>query len=145
VSWRAAFAAGAIGFGGMVAVYSYVTSLITEVTGLCATTVPIVLAVTPVVLLGITSRVLRLALQTWLMDVLPAAPSLGAALCHSALILDPPVGCLMAFDRDRGAGFLVRACGSGRSARFSTSGSLVAPAGAGLSVRSLGLVARRRW
>ena len=40
----AAFAAGAIGFGGMFAVYSYVAPLITEVTRLPAATVPIVLA-----------------------------------------------------------------------------------------------------
>ena len=36
-------------------------------------------------LLGVTSQVLGLALQTRLMDLSPAAPSLGAALCHSAL------------------------------------------------------------
>lgn len=132
----AAFAAGAIGFGGMFAVYSYVAPLITEVTRLPAATVPIVLAlfglgmtagamiggrladrsvlrtvyagfagtavalvlvaltgrqavgaVTSIVLLGIASQVLGLALQTRLMDVSPAAPSLGAALCHSALNL----------------------------------------------------------
>ncbi|WP_406619905.1 MFS transporter [Pengzhenrongella sicca] len=132
----AAFAAAAIGFGGMFAVYSYVAPLITEVTLLPAATVPIVLglfglgmtvgtvlggrladrsvlrtvylgfagtalvlvlialtgaqpvaAVLSIVLLGITSQVLGLALQTRLMDVSPAAPSLGAALCHSALNL----------------------------------------------------------
>lgn len=125
---------GSIGFGGMFAVDSYVAPLITEVTGLAATTVPIVLALfglgmtagtviggrladrsvlgtvhlgfagtaavlvliavtgrepvaalTSIVLLGIASQVLRLALQTRLMDLTPAAPSLGAALCHSAL------------------------------------------------------------
>jgi MFS transporter, DHA1 family, inner membrane transport protein len=44
--------------------------------------VPAVLAL---VTLGVTSQVLGVALQTRLMDVSPAAPSLGAALCHSAL------------------------------------------------------------
>jgi DHA1 family inner membrane transport protein len=42
-------------------------------------------AVVSLVGLGITSQILGLALQTRLMDVSPAAPSLGAALCHSAL------------------------------------------------------------
>ncbi|GII98178.1 DHA1 family inner membrane transport protein [Sediminihabitans luteus] len=36
-------------------------------------------------LLGATSQVLGIALQARLMDLSPAAPSLGAALCHSAL------------------------------------------------------------
>ena len=129
-----AFAAGAIGFGGMFAVYSYIAPLVTDVTGLPEATVPVVLAlfglgmtvgtvlggrladrsvlrtvhvgfagtavslalvaltgrtpvlaVVSVVALGVTSQVLGLALQTRLMDVSPAAPSLGAALCHSAL------------------------------------------------------------
>ncbi|WNB87526.1 MFS transporter [Cellulomonas sp. ATA003] len=129
-----AFAAAAIGFGGMFAVYSYIAPLVTEVTGLAEATVPIVLAVfglgmtvgtvlggrmadrsvlrtvyvgflstaatlalvaltggqpvlaiASLVALGITSQVLAIALQTRLMDVSPAAPSLGAALCHSAL------------------------------------------------------------
>lgn len=131
--WVAA-GAGAIGFGGMFAVYSYVSPLMTEVTGMSEATVPVVLAlfgvgmtigtllggkladrsvirtvligfagtivalvligllgswlipgVLAVVLLGVTSQVLGLALQSWLMDLSPAAPSLGAALCHSAL------------------------------------------------------------
>lgn len=44
--------------------------------------VPAVLAL---VLLGITSQILGIALQARLMDLSPAAPSLGAALCHSSL------------------------------------------------------------
>jgi MFS transporter, DHA1 family, inner membrane transport protein len=44
--------------------------------------VPAVLAL---FLLGVTSQVLGLALQTRLMDLSPRTPSLGAALCHSAL------------------------------------------------------------
>ncbi|MFC8923676.1 MFS transporter [Cellulosimicrobium sp. NPDC057127] len=44
--------------------------------------VPAVLAL---FLLGVTSQVLGLALQTRLMDLSPQTPSLGAALCHSAL------------------------------------------------------------
>jgi len=129
-----AFGAGAIGFGGMFAVYSYVKPLLTEVTGLSVGLVPLVLAlfgvgmtvgtllggrladrsvlgtvvggmvativvlvaialvgrspvpaVVAIVLLGVASQVLSLALQSRLMDVTPDAPSLGAALCHSAL------------------------------------------------------------
>lgn len=129
-----ACAAGSIGFGGMFAVYSYVSPLLTDVTGLAEVTVPIVLALfgvgmtigtllggrladrsvirtvllgfastivvlvlialvgqwlVPAVLaivgLGVTSQILGLALQSYLMDLSPAAPSLGAALCHSAL------------------------------------------------------------
>ncbi|MFB9954288.1 hypothetical protein [Cellulomonas denverensis] len=131
--WVAA-GAGAIGFGGMFAVYSYISPLLTDVTGLSEATVPVVLAlfgigmtggtllggrladrsvirtvlagfaatilalvliallggwvvpgVLAVVALGVASQVLGLALQSWLMDLSPAAPSLGAALCHSAL------------------------------------------------------------
>lgn len=131
--WVAA-GAGAIGFGGMFAVYSYISPLLTDVTALAEATVPIVLAlfgvgmtigtllggkladrsvirtvlvgfvativtlvliallgqwvvpgVLAVVALGVASQVLGLALQSWLMDLSPAAPSLGAALCHSAL------------------------------------------------------------
>jgi DHA1 family inner membrane transport protein len=126
--------AGSIGFGGMFAVYSYVSPLLTEVTGMAEATVPIVLALfgvgmtigtllggrladrsvirtvllgfastivvlvvialvgqwlVPAVLaivgLGVTSQILGLALQSYLMDLSPTAPSLGAALCHSAL------------------------------------------------------------
>ncbi|MBW0255353.1 MFS transporter [Cellulomonas sp. PS-H5] len=129
-----ACAAGSIGFGGMFAVYSYVSPLLTDVTGLAEATVPIVLAlfgvgmtagtllggrladrsvartvllgfastivalvliavlaqwvvpgVLAIVLLGVTTQVLGLSLQAWLMDLSPTAPSLGAALCHSAL------------------------------------------------------------
>lgn len=43
-----ALAIGAIGFGGLFAVYSYVAPLVTEVTGLPAATVPLVLVVTGV-------------------------------------------------------------------------------------------------
>jgi DHA1 family inner membrane transport protein len=118
----------------MFAVYSYVSPLLTEVTGIAEVTVPVVLAlfgvgmtagtllggrladrsvartvllgfastivalvliavlaqwvvpgVLAIVLLGVTTQVLGLALQSWLMDLSPSAPSLGAALCHSAL------------------------------------------------------------
>ncbi|MHA7134130.1 MFS transporter [Oerskovia turbata] len=128
------FVGGAVGFGGMFAVYSYVAPTLTGVTGLSAGLVPLVLAIfglgmtggtilggrladrnvlgavwtgfgstaaalvafaltghSPVAavaslfLLGVTSQVLGLALQTRLMDLSPGAPSLGAALCHSAL------------------------------------------------------------
>ncbi|MGO1338353.1 MAG: MFS transporter [Cellulosimicrobium funkei] len=42
-------------------------------------------AVLSLFLLGVTSQILGLSLQTRLMDLSPSAPSLGAALCHSAL------------------------------------------------------------
>jgi MFS transporter, DHA1 family, inner membrane transport protein len=54
-----------------------------------------VLAVASVVLLGVTSQVLGLALQTRLMDLAPAAPSLGAALCHSALNVGNAAGAFL--------------------------------------------------
>lgn len=47
-----------------------------------ASPVPAVIAV---VAIGVTSQVLGIALQARLMDLSPAAPSLGAALCHSSL------------------------------------------------------------
>ncbi|WP_412865831.1 MFS transporter [Cellulomonas sp. 179-A 9B4 NHS] len=166
-----AFGAGAIGFGGMFAVYSYVKPLLTDVSGLAVTTVPLVLAlygvgmtagtllggrladrsvlgtvvggmvatiavlvlialvgpwpaavVPALVLLGVTSQVLGLALQTRLMDVSPAAPSLGAALCHSALNLGNAAGAFL--------GGLVIAGGWG----------LLAPAWVGAGLTALGLV-----
>ncbi|WP_136519544.1 MFS transporter [Cellulomonas telluris] len=166
-----AFGAGAVGFGGMFAVYSYVKPLLTDVTGLSVTAVPLVLAlygigmtagtllggrladrsvlgtvvggmvatiavlvlialvgpwpaavVPALVLLGVTSQVLGLALQTRLMDVSPAAPSLGAALCHSALNLGNAAGAFL--------GGLVIAGGWG----------LLAPAWVGAGLTALGLV-----
>jgi DHA1 family inner membrane transport protein len=42
-------------------------------------------AVIGLFLVAVTSQVLGLAMQTRLMDLSPAAQSLGAALCHSAL------------------------------------------------------------
>jgi DHA1 family inner membrane transport protein len=139
-----AFAATAIGFGGMFAVYSYVAPLVTDVSGLTEGRVPVVLAlfglgmtagtivggrmadrsvtrsvqvgfvgtavslaavaltgpypvpaVASLVALGVTSQILGLALQTRLMDVSPAAPSLGAALCHSALNVGNAAGAFL--------------------------------------------------
>ncbi len=164
-------AAGAIGFGGMFAVYSYVAPLLTDVTGLAEATVPLVLAlfgvgmtagtllggrltdrsvprtvllgfgttivalvlvaavaqwvvpgVLAVVALGVTSQVLGLALQSWLMDLSPEAPSLGAALCHSALNVGNAAGAW--------AGGLVIAAGLG----------YVAPAWVGAGLTAAGLV-----
>jgi DHA1 family inner membrane transport protein len=166
-----AFGAGAVGFGGMFAVYSYVKPLLTEVTGLSVTLVPLVLAlygigmtigtlvggrladrsvlgtviggmvativvlvaialvgaspvpaVLALVMLGVTSQVLGLSLQTRLMDVSPAAPSLGAALCHSALNLGNATGAFV--------GGLVIAGGFG----------YLAPAWVGAALTALGLV-----
>ena len=71
--------------GGMVA--TIVVLVVIALVG--AYPVPAVLAL---VLLGVTSQVLGLSLQTRLMDVSPAAPSLGAALCHSALNLGNATG-----------------------------------------------------
>ena len=166
-----AFAAGAVGFGGMFAVYSYVKPLLTDVTGLDVGLVPLVLAlygvgmtagtllggrladrsvlgtvvagmvatiavlvvialvgrhpvpaVTAIVLLGVTSQVLGLSLQTRLMDLSPDAPSLGAALCHSALNLGNAAGAFL--------GGLVIAAGWG----------LLAPAWVGAALTAVGLV-----
>jgi DHA1 family inner membrane transport protein len=166
-----AFGAGAVGFGGMFAVYSYVKPLLTEVTGLDVALVPLVLAlygvgmtigtvvggrladrsvlgtviggmvativvlvaialvgaspvpaVLALVALGVTSQILGLSLQTRLMDVSPAAPSLGAALCHSALNLGNAAGAF--------AGGLVIAGGFG----------YLAPAWVGAGLTALGLV-----
>lgn len=166
-----AFGAGAVGFGGMFAVYSYVKPLLTEVTGLGVALVPLVLAlygigmtigtvvggrladrsvmgtvigsmiativvlvsialvgsypvpaVLALVLLGVTSQVLGLSLQTRLMDVSPAAPSLGAALCHSALNLGNATGAFV--------GGLVIAGGFG----------YLAPAWVGAGLTAVGLV-----
>lgn len=154
-----AFAAGAIGFGGMFAVYSYVKPLLMEASGLSVGVVPVVLAlyglgmtagtllggrladrsvlgtvvlgmvstivvlvaialvgrepvpaVVAIVLLGVTSQVLGLSLQTRLMDVSPAAPSLGAALCHSALNLGNASGAFFGgLVIDAGLGYLAPA------------------------------------
>lgn len=166
-----AFGAAGIGFGGMFAVYSYVSPLLTEVTGLAETTVPLVLAlfgvgmtigtvvggrladrsvlrtvylgfvatiavlvaiaisarvpvlaVLAIVALGVSSQILGLSLQTRLMDVSPAAPSLGAALCHSALNLGNASGAWL--------GGVVIATGYG----------FVAPAWVGAGLTGAGLV-----
>lgn len=168
--WIAA-GAGGVGFGGMFAVYSYVSPLLTEVTGMAEVTVPIVLAlfgigmtigtllggrladgsvmrtlylgfgstagvlvvialtgghlvlaVASLVGLGISSQILGLALQSRLMDLSPAAPSLGAALCHSALNVGNASGAW--------AGGLVIAAGYG----------YLAPAWVGAGLTAAGLV-----
>ncbi|PZR53636.1 MFS transporter [Xylanimonas oleitrophica] len=164
------FAAGAIGFGGLFAVYSYVAPTVTRVSGLDERHVPWVLAVfgvgmtlgtllggrladrdvlrtviggfvatgvslvafalvahQPVAavaalfLLGVTSQVLGLAMQTRLMDLSPRAQSLGAALCHSALNVGNASGAFF--------GGLVIAAGWG----------YVAPAWTGVLLTALGL------
>ncbi len=164
-------AAGTVGFGGMFAVYSYVSPLLTEVSGVGEHIVPVVLAlfgvgmtigtllggrladrdvlrtvligfastivalvaialvgryavpaVLAIVVLGITSQVLGLALQTRLMDLAPAAPSLGAALCHSALNAGNAAGAW--------SGGLVIAAGAG----------YLAPAWVGAGMTAVGLL-----
>lgn len=104
----------------------------TVVGGMVATTVVLVVialvgqypvpAVASIVLLGVTSQVLGLSLQTRLMDVSPAAPSLGAALCHSALNLGNAAGAFF--------GGLVIAAGLG----------YLAPAWVGAGLTVLGLL-----
>ena len=139
------FVAGAVGFGGMFAVYSFVSPLMTETAGLGIDKVPLILslfgmgmtigaffggrfsdrsvvssiafgfAVTACVLvalglfsqylivavigifaLGIFSQFINVPLQAMLMDLSPSAPSLGAALCHSALNVANALGALFA-------------------------------------------------
>jgi len=133
-------AAGAVGFGGMFSVYSYVSPLLTGA-GLPIGAVPLVLAafgggmtvgafvggwladrsvtktavlgfvltglvllglgltashawaaVTGIFLLGLVTQLLSISLQARLMDLSPSAPSLGAALCHSALNIGNAAG-----------------------------------------------------
>ncbi|WP_402469208.1 MFS transporter [Isoptericola aurantiacus] len=166
-----AFVAGAIGFGGLFAVYTYVAPTVTQVTGMSEGAVPWVLAVMGVgmtvgtlvggkladrsvlgtvvggfvatgaslvlfaltagsvvgavaglFLLGVTSQVLGLAMQTRLMDLSPRAESLGAALCHSALNLANAGGAFF--------GGIVIAAGYG----------YVAPAWTGLGLTIVGLL-----
>ena len=137
----AVFAAGAVGFGGMFSVYSYVAPLLTGTAGIPQAAVPLVLslfgagmtvgtlvggrladrsvvktallgfglttlvllvialtstvawaAVVALFALGMVTQVLGLSLQARLMDLSPAAPSLGAALCHSGLNIGNAAG-----------------------------------------------------
>lgn len=79
-------------------------------------------AIAALFLLGVTSQVLGLALQTRLMDLSPQAQSLGAALCHSALNTGNAAGAFF--------GGLVIAAGWG----------YLAPAWTGAALTGLGLV-----
>ncbi|WP_435736343.1 MFS transporter [Cellulosimicrobium sp. PMB13] len=79
-------------------------------------------AVVALFLLGVTSQVLGLSLQTRLMDLSPSAPSLGAALCHSALNVGNANGAFL--------GGLVIAAGWG----------YLAPAWTGVALTLAGLV-----
>ncbi|QAY64796.1 MFS transporter [Xylanimonas allomyrinae] len=164
------FLAGAVGFGGLFAVYSYVAPTMTKAAGLAPGHVPWVLAVfgvgmtvgtllggrladrdvlrtvvggfvatgaalavfalvghqvVPAIaalfLLGVTSQVLGLSMQTRLMDLSPRAQSLGAALCHSALNVGNASGAFF--------GGLVIAAGWG----------YLAPAWTGVVLTALGL------
>jgi DHA1 family inner membrane transport protein len=49
-------------------------------------------AVTGIFLLGLVTQLLSISLQARLMDLSPSAPSLGAALCHSALNIGNAAG-----------------------------------------------------
>nr|WP_233565901.1 MFS transporter [Cellulomonas sp. PhB143] len=79
-------------------------------------------AVAALFLLGLTSQVLGLSLQARLMDLSPDAPSLGAALCHSALNVGNAAGAYV--------GGLVIAAGWG----------YLAPAWAGAAMTFAGLL-----
>jgi DHA1 family inner membrane transport protein len=167
-----AFASGAVGFGGMFAVYSYVAPLVTDGAHLPAAAVPWVLslfglgmtigvlfagrasdrsvratalggsgataavllligtlgawpavAVTGMFLLGFATQFYAIAIQNRLMDLSPAAPSMGAALSHSALNLANASGAWL--------GGLVLAAGWGQLAP-SWVGLVLTAAGAGL-------------
>ncbi|TDQ46334.1 MFS transporter [Actinorugispora endophytica] len=177
-----ALATGAVGFGGMFASYSYIAPMMTEVAGLEAAAVPLVLAVYGVgmtagnllggrladyrlmasmygslaaiiVLLalffvtahhpvtavatvfgvGLAGSALVPALQTRLIDVAPGAPSLAAALNHSALNLANASGAWL--------GGLVIAAGYGYTSP-NLVGAVLAVLGLGLIVAS-GLLDRR--
>lgn len=73
-------AIGAVGFGGMFAVYTYVASTLMEVTGVSAATVPVVLAIFG---LGLTAGTLGAA---WAADR-ALMPAIGAILLWSAASL----------------------------------------------------------
>ena len=167
-----AFASGAIGFGGMFAVYSYVAPLITDGARLPAAAVPWVLSlfglgmtcgvliagrmadrsvtgtalaglgattvillaiglwgtvpavtITGIFALGFATQFFALAIQNRLMDLSPAAPSLGAALSHSGLNFANASGAWL--------GGLVLAAGWGELAP-SWVGVVLSIAGAGL-------------
>lgn len=139
------FASGAVGFGGMFAVYSFVSPLMTETAGLAIEKVPLVLslfgvgmtigaylggrftdksvvftilfgfvitafvlaalgffaqymivAISGIFALGVFSQFINVPLQAMLMDLSPSAPSLGAALCHSALNIANAMGAWLA-------------------------------------------------
>lgn len=81
-----------------------------------------VLAIAAIVAIGISSQILGLALQTRLMDLSPTAPSLGAALRHSALNLGNATGACL--------GGLVIAAGYG----------YLAPAWVGAALTAVGLL-----
>lgn len=153
----AVFASGAVGFGGMFAVYSYVSPLLTTTSGLPLGVVPLVLAlfgggmtvgalaggrlsdrsvvgtallgffltilvllwlglmadrawaaVVGIFALGAVAQLLAVSLQGRLIDLSPAAPSLGAALCHSGLNIGNASGAWL--------GGLVLAAGYGNKA-----------------------------
>ncbi|EMV0551903.1 MFS transporter [Acinetobacter baumannii] len=82
-------AVGAIGFGGMFSVYSYVSPILTEYTKVNIQIVPIALA-----LWGI-GMVIGGALQTRLMDVAGDAQTLAASLNHSAFNLANALGAFL--------------------------------------------------
>lgn len=177
-----AFAAAAVGFGGMFAVYSYIAPTMTRVSGAPERLVPVVLAVFGIgmtlgtvvsgrlvdrsvrrtLLLGfpltlasliafgllapwlwpavaaffamaVTSQLVAIGLQALLMDLAPAAPSLGAALCHSALNVANANGAFV--------GGLVIAAGWGYQAP-AAAGAVLTVLGIGV-LGALALVARR--
>jgi DHA1 family inner membrane transport protein len=178
-----AFASGAIGFGGMFAVYSYVAPLITDGAHLSAAAVPWILslfglgmtcgvliagrmadksvtvtgmsglgattvillaiglwgsipavAITGIFALGFATQFFAIAIQNRLMDLAPAAPSLGAALSHSGLNFANASGAWL--------GGLVLAAGWGELAP-SWVGAVLSIAGASLFALTLAPFRRR--
>lgn len=89
-------AVGAIGFGGMFSVYSYVSPILTEYTHADISIVPIALAIwgTGMVIGGLVAG-LGGALQTHLMDIAGDAQTLAASLNHSAFNLANALGAFL--------------------------------------------------
>ena len=137
---------GAIGFGGLFAVFSDIKPTLTEVTGLSVHLVPLVLAAFPftapypllaalnVFLVG-TIVAIAPALQIRLMDVAGDAQTLAAAFNHSAFNLANALGAWL--------GGLAIAAGLGWTSTGWV-GVLLALAGMGVFGAALGLDRRRR-
>ena len=84
---------GAIGFGGLFAVYTYVSPLVMDVTGLAALSAQFLAGLLAgVFLVGAAAAALGPTIQTRLMDVAHDSQSIAAALHHSALNVGNALG-----------------------------------------------------